>query len=108
MDENEAESERDKQAALAGNDRNGNGNFRPPWRWGSPFVSALRSLTFGMLLYQNPVVTVEITHCLKTSSDVGAVEGGQGSRRPRRRPFGKSADVMGGSGPPESVRLCLQ
>ena len=26
MDENEAESETDKQAALAGNDRNGNGN----------------------------------------------------------------------------------
>jgi hypothetical protein len=31
MDENEAESEREKQAALAGNDRNINGKNRVVW-----------------------------------------------------------------------------
>lgn len=36
MDENEAESERDKQAVLAGNDRDINGKNSGVWKWPPP------------------------------------------------------------------------
>lgn len=48
MDENEAESETDKQAALAGSDRNVNGN--DPLQWGH--WSPLWSFTFGVTTQQ--------------------------------------------------------
>lgn len=47
MDENEAESEADKQAALAGNDRNVNGNN---W-WGHLVLGAVVTIYFVFLLF---------------------------------------------------------
>ena len=108
IDENEAESERDKQAALAGNDKSVNGE-----NWGGVghFHVCLVALHLWTDCATTPTAVLYVIAIPGDSFSSEAFEcrgtgGSGGLRSPSCRPLGRAACAVG-SGPQESVGVCL-